>query len=48
MVASADKVSFSLPSAQQVMEKIALAEAEKASEYGAQAGRGGSREKNPT
>ena len=31
MVASADKVSFSLPTAQQVMEKLALAEAEKAS-----------------
>jgi len=31
MVASADNVSFSLPTAQQVMEKLALAEAEKAS-----------------
>ena len=30
MVASADKLSFSLPTAQQVMEKLALAEAEKA------------------
>ncbi len=30
---AADKASFSLPSAQKVMEKIALAEAEKASEY---------------
>jgi len=33
MVTSADKLSSVLPSAQQVMEKIALAEAEKASEY---------------
>jgi hypothetical protein len=30
---AADKASFSLPSAQKVVEKIALAEAEKASEY---------------
>ena len=30
---AADKASFSLPSAQKMMEKIALAEAEKASEY---------------
>ena len=30
---AADKAGFSLPSAQKVMEKIALAEAEKASEY---------------
>jgi hypothetical protein len=33
MVTSTDKLSSVLPSAQQVMEKIALAEAEKASEY---------------
>ena len=31
MVGSGDKASFSLPTAQQVMEKLALAEAEKAS-----------------
>jgi hypothetical protein len=30
---TADKVSFSLPTAQEVMEKLALAEAEKASEH---------------
>ena len=32
MVASADKLSKGLPTAQEVMEKLALAEAEKASQ----------------
>jgi hypothetical protein len=43
---AADKVSFSLPTAQQVMEKLALAEAEQGFGAFTQASSGGSREKD--
>ena len=44
MVASADKLSKGLPTAQEMMEKLAFAEAAKADEAARRQARGGSRE----